>query len=201
MGQISAEQYSPKVQVFQDLLKHYGATRHSTDLAITTSLRSNYPDCTVTVTPETTGIFTFAKAGQAEAKLDTMTDGYAAWRTHRPVTNRSETRGVLKNNVSFGKYDVIWNGRTFIIYRASFFQDYTVQKNNYIVYPVEDDEIIDGQSKAADELIAAASQWTAGLHNEVCRLPSLKHLNASVHFYTSGQYIFPCLSLISVYIL
>lgn len=163
--------YNPRdnaqAQVFDDLGKHYGASRYSTDLAITSSLRSCYPGHTTTVTPDSTGVLAFAKAGQAEAKLDTTTNRYHAWRIHRPVTDRSGEEGVMQDTVAFGKYDYKWNGSEFIVYVASYFQDYTVVKNNYILFPTENDTITNGRSKRTDELIAAASQWSVDLHNEV----------------------------------
>lgn len=157
---------SAKAHVFSDLQKHYGDTRYSTDLTITLVLRSRYPDYTTTVTPDSTVILDFAKAGQAEAKLDITADAYALWRIHKPVTDRSMKEGTMHDSVSFGKYDYKWMGCEFIVYVASFFQDYRVHKNTYILFNKEDDEIVDGRSRRADELIAAASQWSVDLHNE-----------------------------------
>ncbi|KAL8804868.1 MAG: hypothetical protein Q9200_005644 [Gallowayella weberi] len=158
---------SAKAQVFDDVRKHYGGTRYSTDLTITNSLRFRYPDYTTTVTPDRTGILAFAKAGQAEAKLDTTTGDFSAWRLHNPVTDRSGREGTMNYSVSFGKYDYKWNDYAFIVYQAAYFQDYTVHKNTYILSKKADDAIVDGHSKRTDELIAAASQWSVDLHNEV----------------------------------
>ncbi|KAL8699944.1 MAG: hypothetical protein Q9201_005712 [Fulgogasparrea decipioides] len=155
-----------KTLVFSDVLEHYGDTRYSTDLAITSSLRSRYPDYTTTTTPDSTGILDFAEAGQAVATFDTTTDAYAAWRVHQPVTDRSKKEGITYDTVSFGKYDYEWRGHSFIIYTASFFQDYRSFKNLYILFKISDDIITDGRSKRTDELIAAASQWSVDLHNE-----------------------------------
>ncbi|KAL8734358.1 MAG: hypothetical protein Q9166_001556 [cf. Caloplaca sp. 2 TL-2023] len=156
-----------KAQVFDDLRKHYGSTRYSTDLAITSSLRSHYKGYTVTVTPDSTGVLAFAIAGQAEAKLDMTNEEHSTWRLHIPVTDRSGREGQTVDSVSFGKYDYKWDEHEFIVYLATYFQDYTVHKNTYILFKATDDTITDGRSKRTDELIAAASQWSVDLHNEV----------------------------------
>ncbi|KAL8721504.1 MAG: hypothetical protein Q9225_001849 [Loekoesia sp. 1 TL-2023] len=146
---------SAQAQVFDDIRRHYSATTFNTDVAITSSLRSRYPAYTLTVTPDSTGILAFAGA---EAKLDTTTDYYSASRTYKPVTNGKKQEGKMQDKVTFGKYDYAWNGYEYIVYYASFFQDYRPQKNTYILSHTKDDTIINGHSKRTDELIAAASQ-------------------------------------------
>ncbi|KAL8687242.1 MAG: hypothetical protein Q9218_006531, partial [Villophora microphyllina] len=155
-----------EAEVFHDVQKHYSDNRSSTDLTITLSLRFRYPDHTTTVTPDTTGIIEFARAGQAEAVLDTATDAYHLWRMHQPVTDRSKKEGTMHDSVSFGRYDYKWQGNDFIVYIASFSQDYSTIKNAYILCKKEIDVVVDGRSKRTDELIAAAAQWSVDLHDE-----------------------------------
>ncbi|KAL8984540.1 MAG: hypothetical protein Q9205_001528 [Flavoplaca limonia] len=154
-------------QVFDDFARHYSATKSSTDFAIVSSLRSRYPGWTVTDTPSMTGILEFAKAGQAEAKFDTTTDEYSAWRVHLPVTNRSGREGKTTDSVNFGKFDYRWKEFDFMVYCAVFIEDGMRQKNTYILSKKADDVITDGRSKRTDELIAAAAQWSVDLHDEV----------------------------------
>ncbi|KAL8775545.1 MAG: hypothetical protein Q9209_000041 [Squamulea sp. 1 TL-2023] len=157
-----------KAQVFNDIKIHYGAARHSTCLTIATSLRSYYPDCTVTVTPNVTGLLGFAEAGQAQAKFDTTTDEYLAWRLHEPVTDRSKRKGKMVDSISFGKFDYRWKDYEFIIYSATWFQDdFNRHTDTFVLSKKANDEIVDGHSKRTDELIAAASQWSVDLHKEV----------------------------------
>ncbi|KAL8671697.1 MAG: hypothetical protein Q9168_003797 [Polycauliona sp. 1 TL-2023] len=156
-----------KTQVFDDLKKHYGAIRHSTDLAITTSLRSRYPNSSVVVTPSETGILDLAKAGQADAQLDTTTNDFLALRLHIPVTDRSERQGTMADNVSFGKYNYRWKDLDFVVYSATWIEDSMIHSNTYILYEKADDIIVDGRSQRIDELIAVASQWSADLHDEI----------------------------------
>ncbi|KAI4108958.1 MAG: hypothetical protein LQ339_002077 [Xanthoria mediterranea] len=159
--------HSAKTQVFDDLRRHYGAIRHSTELAITNSLRSRYPDCSTTVTPATTGVLSFAMAGQAEAELDTTMHEYSAWRVHSPVTDRSGQEGTMADGVFFGKYDYRWKNLDFIVYSATWRENGCMHKNEYILFKKADDVIVGGHSKRTDELIAAASQWSEDLHDEV----------------------------------
>ena len=154
---------SARTQVFEDIQKHYSGTRLHTDLAIVSSLRYRYPDHTVTLTSQETGIIEFAQAGYAKADLDTTTDHYLACRTLEPETDSTEQDVTMKDEVIFGKYNYLWNGNRYIIYFASFFQDYYPRKSTYILSDTKDDTIVNGHSKRTDELISAASR----LHNEV----------------------------------
>ncbi|KAL8648618.1 MAG: hypothetical protein Q9226_005918 [Calogaya cf. arnoldii] len=158
---------SAKIQVSEDFRRHYGATKSSTDFAITCSLRSHYPDWSVTVTPAMTGILNFAKAGQAEAKFDTTSDEYSAWRVHFPVTDGSGREGKMADKVYFGKFDYRWKDLEFIVYTATFTENGRPHSNTYILFKKADNVIVDGHSEQTDELIAAASKWSEDVHDEV----------------------------------
>ena len=154
--------------VFDDLQKHSAGPRTSTGLAILTSLRGRYPEWTVTVTPATTGLFTFAQAGNAQADLDTKTESFSALRLHVPARDRaSEEPGKMLDLVNFGKYDYRWNNMFFIVYTASFEHGLmrTVE-NNYILHKRQH-ELAQGRCEITDELIAAATLWTKKVHDEV----------------------------------
>ena len=159
---------SMNANVFKDLEVHSSQPRTSTELAIVNSLRRRYPDCTVTVTPQATGLLPFAKAGRAEARLDKETEKPLVWRSFEPASgNAAAEPGHFRDQIKFGRYDYQWKGKSFIVYGAKYVDDYAVVKNDFVLYPREGDEIIDGQSKVVDELIAAASQYTNDLHDEV----------------------------------
>ena len=154
--------------VFKDLEAHSSQPRTSTELAIVSSLRRRYPDWTVTVTPQATGLVPFAKAGRAQARLDKETEMPLVWRSFEPASgNAAAEPGHFRDNIKFGRYDYQWNGKSFVVYDAKYVDDYAVVKNDFVLHQREGDEIIDGQSKAVDELIAAASQYTNDLHDEV----------------------------------
>ena len=159
---------SANENVFKDLEGHSSQPRTSTELAIVNSLRRQYPGWSVTVTPQSTGLLPFATAGQAQAKLDKETEPPLSWRSFdSPSARAAAEPGQFRDTVIFGKYDYQWNNKALIVYSAKYTEDNAIVQNHYILVEREEDEIIDGQSKAADELIAAATQYANTLHNEV----------------------------------
>ena len=162
----SSEMEYASNRVFDDFRRHSSHPRVSTEHAIVSTLREHYPGYSVTVTPTWTGVVSFADAGQAEAKLDT-TDGIL-WRTHKPAKGRSsEDTGRLKDKVHFGKYDYKWNNNTYIVYAAEWPQGYGTERIVCILHKSEKEDVTSGRSLAADELIAAASQYQNDPHDEV----------------------------------
>ncbi|KAL2042312.1 hypothetical protein N7G274_004801 [Stereocaulon virgatum] len=154
--------------VFDDYQKHNSGLQTNTDLAIVTSLRGRYPDWEVTVTPSNTGLLHFAKAGMAESQLDIETDDFLAWRMHSPTRDRtSQEPGTMSDNVEFGKYYYRWNDENFIVYSATCQQGLHVGANNHYVLHKRGHNLVDGRCKLTDDLIAAASQWSTNVHDEV----------------------------------
>ena len=155
------------INVFDDYQKHNAGLQISSETAIVSSLRGRYPDWTVTVTPHQTGLLAFARAGQAKAELDTKTESLSAWRLHTPPSQRiSQEEGKMTDQIHFGKFDYEWNGEVFIVYSAKFQQGFGQVKNEYILHK-RDHGLVDGRSKATDELIAAATRWNNNVHDEV----------------------------------
>ena len=160
---------SANANVLKDLEKHSSQPRTSTELAIVNSLRHRYPEYTVTTTPQkSTALLLFAAAGHASAKLDKESETPLFWRSFVPASGRAAGEpGKFRDKVIFGRYDYQWNDKSYIVYSARYVDDYAVLKNDFILVKREGDEIVDGQSKAADELIATASQHANDLHDEV----------------------------------
>ena len=153
--------------VFEDYQKHNSAPQISTEVAILTSLRNRYPEYTVTGTPYTTGLLAFARDGQALADLDIRTESYSAWRKHHPSSDRTANEpGTTIDDVLFGKYDYQWKDQKFIVYTATYQQGFGQVKNTWILHK-RDHELVDGRCEKTDELIAAATQWNANVHDEV----------------------------------
>ena len=153
--------------VFDDYQNHNSGTQVSSEVAIVTSLRSRYPDWEVTVTPSSTGLLKFARAGLAEAELDIKTDDFSAWRMHSPASDRtSQEPGTMADQVHFGKYDYRWNDEDFIVYSVTFPQGYGQVRNHYVLHK-RGHELVDGRCTITDDLIAAATQWTNNVHDEV----------------------------------
>ena len=146
------------VNAVNELRTHFSKSRGLTKLGILDALRRCFPDSTVTQTPKSTGILKFAKAGQAQATLDTDVDHYAS-RTYKLPTDHAKGAGRLKYEVDFGRYNYRWKDRDFFIYVASYWEsEYSQVQNHYVVYPRSQEDVINGRSKMADNLITAASQ-------------------------------------------
>ncbi len=157
------------INAFEDYQKHNAGLQVSSETVILSSLRGRYPEWAVTITPDHTGLFAFAQAGQAKAELDTKTESLSTWRLHIPPSQRiSQEDGKMMDKVHFGKYDYEWKGELFIVYRVTFpkgpFKGDV--KNNYILHK-RGHELVDGHDKATDELISAASKWNNDVHDEV----------------------------------
>lgn len=152
---------------FDDYLDHNSALQVSTEVAILSSLRSRYPDYTVTPTPSTTGVLSFARDGQASADLDLKTEAFSLKRLHQPHSDRTATEpGTMFDEVLFGKYDYQWNDHSFIVYTAQWIQGFNQVRNNYVLHK-RDHELVNGRCLITDELIGAASQWSVDVHDEV----------------------------------
>ena len=180
----SQEPPGTTTKVFEDFRAQVSAPGRSTNTAILTSLRSRYLGWSVTVTSShPTGLLTFAKAGHATATLDTrhecniMDRSYVSARGRKSSDKGKEGKqGVLKNEVTFGKYDYFWEGRAFVVYRASFMEDERSHLDNlYILFkhPDTDNAACDSSSgtgetpKPVDDLITASTKWNAELHSEI----------------------------------
>lgn len=157
--------------VFEDLRKSY----KSTELDILRSLQTRYPEWTVTMAPASTGLIEFAKAGEATALLDTQSQNLLSRLKYEPAekanTAPEHQLGKYREQVEFGRYDYHWKDRSFIVYL--FCQDWepdivgdSSTNTFFILHRREGDEIQNGRSVAAKDLIAAASGHSADLHEE-----------------------------------
>lgn len=154
-------------RVFDDFQKYSSHPRVSVQDAVVATLREHYPGYSVTVTPASTGIISFAQAGQAEAKLDT-TNGIIM-RSAQPAKGRAgNDTGKLLDRVFFGKYDYQWNHNNFIVYTAEYPKlFYGNEQIDCILHKLDKDDATQGRSLAVDELIIAASRYTSNPHDEV----------------------------------
>lgn len=165
----SAVQTEAHANVFKDFQAHRDQPTTSTELAILTSLRRHYPDWSVTTTPEaSTGLVAFADAGKAQGKLDPEDDQSILWRSYKPATGRAAGKsGKFEDELFFAKYDYNWDKKSFLVYLAHYVENFQVVRNYFVLYQREENDLINGQSKAVDALIAAASQYNNDLHEEV----------------------------------
>ena len=153
--------------VFDDYQMHNSAPQISTEVAILASLRGRYPEYTVTVTSPGTGLLAYARDGQASANLDSKSETLSAHRLHSPRSDRTANEpGTMHDEVLFGKYDYQWKDNVFIVYVATFPQGFGQTSVHYVLHK-RDQELVNGHCEITDQLIAAATQWAANVHDEV----------------------------------
>jgi transitional endoplasmic reticulum ATPase len=157
----------PHLNAMEDVRLRFANSRIFTSIAIVDTLRKWYPNHIVTQTPQSTGILRLAKAGQAEAKLDTKA-GYYGSRIYKPPRDEPTGPGRLKDEVEFGRYKYRWNDHDFQVYVADYSEsEWNQIQNHYILYPRRQDDVKDGRSRIVDELITAASRHEAGIDDEI----------------------------------
>ena len=121
----------------------------------------------MTQTPRSTGLLKLAKAGYANAQLDTEDDYYSS-RIFETPTDDVRDEACLIDEVQLGRYKYRWNDHEFLVYAADFRENvYNHSDNNYIVYPRQDGDIIDGRSQIVDKLITAATQHETQIEEEM----------------------------------
>lgn len=168
MGLSTAISNGPANDAFKDWQIHSDAPRTSTGTAILTSLRRRYPEWTVTVTPSKSDLIAFAEAGNAQAKLDTESENFSAFRVHKnPKGRDTGIEGSIQDKVMFGKYDYTWNGQHFLVYSAQWLEDFRPLSFYFVLHKRDIEGKSGSQPKAVDELIAASSRWGHDLHEEV----------------------------------
>jgi len=154
--------------VYKDFEAHRNQPSASTELAIVTALRKHYSGWTVTITPDSTGLISFAEAGKAQATLDRETEQALLRRSYKPATGRAAGKpGKFEDQIFFAKYDYRWEETSFLVYLAHYVENFQIVRNYMVLYKRKEDDLANGQSKNVDALIAAASQYSNDLHEEV----------------------------------
>ncbi len=164
---IRSSNRDPHANVMQDVRDHFLKARVLTNMGIVDALRKWYPNHTVTQTPSSTDLLKFAKAGQADAMLDVDVDFYGS-RIYKPPTDPARESGRLKDKVELGRYSYRWKDRDFHVYLADYWEgEYVNIHNYYILFPRSQEDVKDGRSQMADDLITAASQHLSEIEEEV----------------------------------
>lgn len=157
----------PHPSMMEELRSHFSKSGILTTIGIVDVLRTWHPNHTITQTPKSTGILKLAKAGYADATLDTDIDFYAS-RTYKPATDDANGTGRLKDKVEFGRYKYRWKDQDFQVYVADYRETaYYRVINHYILYPRSPGDVIDGRSQTVDNLIAAATQRLSEIKEEI----------------------------------
>ncbi|KAI9881257.1 MAG: hypothetical protein M1830_005543 [Pleopsidium flavum] len=158
------------IEAFTRFKDHHNKNRVSTGLTTLQALREVHPDFHVTViSADTCDLLTYASAGHAEAKLDTESEGFQAQRVFKAASRRSEnTRGTLKDHITFGKYDYHWDHHSFLVYVAEWESNMRGRvRNCYILAKRSSTDVASGDPSPTDELILAASKWCSEVHKEI----------------------------------
>lgn len=89
--------------------EHSSAPRINTDAVIVAALREEYPTLHLTVVPITRcDLLAYISAGNGGvAPIDNEKDRLS-WRVYLPPASRLNGKGILADNVKFGKYLVDW---------------------------------------------------------------------------------------------
>ena len=157
----------PYPSVMKELRSHFSKSGILKNIGIVDVLRKWHPNHSVTQTPKSTGILKLAKAGYADATLDTGIDFYAS-RIYKPATNDQKGTGRLKDKLEFGRYKYRWENQNFQVYVADYWEtEYSHVKNHYILYPRSQGDVIDGRSQTVDNLITAATQRLSEIKEEI----------------------------------
>lgn len=151
----------------REYFHHSSAQRVNTDIVIVEALRKQYPEFNVVIAPQDScNLLAYAGAGHAIATPieDTNDPIYAPvkWRQYLPPARRLDHQpGALVDMVLFGIYMYSWNNHEFIVYIVN-------GRDGTAYYPaVVNNYILTKESYPVDQLIIAATQYSAELHNEV----------------------------------
>ncbi|KAI9656197.1 MAG: hypothetical protein M1821_004860 [Bathelium mastoideum] len=147
-----------------EYIEHSRGLRVSTDAVLEEALRAQYPHLHLTASPRgLCNLLAFAAAGHATCTPVDEEPGSQStaikWRFYRPPARRLDGEsGMLWDAVVFEKYAYQFKEHEFILY---------VVTGTEGAYPNSMHYILSVSPSATDELIAAASQWSVDLHNEI----------------------------------
>ena len=143
--------------------EHSSGQRIYSDAVLVESIRKEYPELHLTVVPTfSCNILGYAGAGHAGiAPIDNEKDRHQWTLFVPPPTRLNGGRGVIGENVKFGKFLIDWKSKEYIVYVVlgndgpdAFSHTY----NQYILSP---------SVESTNRLILDAGVWTTELHQEV----------------------------------
>lgn len=161
----SDPQSLPLFEAFKD---HCSNKRTHTELWLYEQIRSCHPDKHITaVGPRIVNLLDWSRAGYAECTLNRSGDNFVSSREYAaPRTRMEGGDGFLGEDVTFGLYELVWQGQSFTFYTIEWPDaDLGHTHNYYILTPKEESR--DGHSPSADTLIKACGKWSRDLHEEI----------------------------------
>ncbi|KAI7209833.1 P-loop containing nucleoside triphosphate hydrolase protein [Hortaea werneckii] len=159
---------SERLPIFEAFKDHCSNKRTHTELWLYEQIRSCHPDKHITaVSPRIVDLLDWSKAGYAKCSLNRSGENFISSRQYTaPGTRMEGGDGVLDEDVTFGLYELDWQGQSFTFYTIEWPDgDLGYTHNYYILTPKE--ESWDGHSPSADKLIKACGKWSRDLHEEI----------------------------------
>ncbi|CZT15652.1 uncharacterized protein RCC_01489 [Ramularia collo-cygni] len=142
--------------------EHSSAQRISTDTVVVESIRKEYPELHLTVSPSRTcNILAYAAAGHAGIAPIDKANERLSWRSYYSPANRLNGNGTLADSVKLGKYLLDWKNKEFVVYiieGRDGSMPYGVTSNQYI---------LSSAIEATNTLLLEVGQWSNSLHGEV----------------------------------
>ncbi|KAK8090394.1 ATPase [Apiospora hydei] len=163
---------SPGDSTTKEFFEHTNAPRVNTDAFISRSLKENYPNLELVVTPAySCELLAYASAGFASyepvdeedaGRGDKKLPSSLQWDIYLPPARRLDgALGGLGEQVLFGKYLYKWRGQDFLVYLIDGrdgVSAYPTVRNYYILTP---------SKEKAQQLLLEAGRWGSDLHEEI----------------------------------
>ncbi|KAI9890670.1 MAG: hypothetical protein M1814_003739 [Vezdaea aestivalis] len=164
---------NPLNAVWTDFRNHHSHTKASTGQALQESLRSHYPNHTLTTITSTGGkLVEFAAAGFLSLNLNTSNDCNIVSKSFKPpLRSQASDKGTFKNEVKFGQYDAEFKGENFVVYLAQY-MDERYRASNYYLLHKTTNLTPTGGSVLMDELIEAAARWQMQANKSILEFDS-----------------------------
>lgn len=153
---------APHNETSRAWFEHSSAQRVNTDTVIVDALRAEYPELRLTVVPRFgCDILAYASAGHAGiAPIDNAKDRLS-WRVYTPPSSRLNGKGVLAEDLKFGKYLIDWKNKEFVVYIVE-------GRDGTQSYPdLRQQYVLSSSVEATTALLLEAGQYGNLLHDEV----------------------------------
>lgn len=153
---------APHNETSRAWFEHASAPRVNTDTVIVEAIRAEYPELHLTVVPRSRcDILAYASAGHAGvAPIDSAKDRLS-WRIYIPPASRLSGKGILADDLKFGKYLIDWKGKEFVVYVAE-------ARDGTSPYPdLRQQYVLSSSVEATNTLLLEAGQYGNLLHDEV----------------------------------
>ena len=174
LGHVSSKSTSAHMQSFNDYKDVFGGRKAEPRLGVLELLRHRFPHHHVTCTRRSDNDFLgYADAGKAELHpdfSDADTDMFEAVRKYVAPDRRLDGgSGLLLDDVKFGRYNLTWRQRDFILFKTSWTTSCWGSEAEfwYVLAPKASDTTGNGSNPSTDELLLEVGRWSYESHNEI----------------------------------